>query len=88
MKTYNIATTAGYKGCGVAFATIHNNIVVDLTYIDNLLSADDWDYAIDDDDPAGDIPNVAGEAKIALFAEVNPKLVRGMCSCWQFSVQD
>jgi len=86
MKTYNIATTAGYKGCGQAFAQIANNVVMQLTYINDLLAADDWDYAVDDNDPMGDVPNVKGEQKIATFLKQNPELTRGMCSCWKFCV--
>lgn len=43
METYNISTTAGYKGCGEAFGLIQNDVVTQLTYVDSLLSLEDWD---------------------------------------------
>jgi len=85
MRTYKIKETAGYKGCGPAFAKIEGDIVVELTYVDSLVTLDDWD-CVDDNDPNGDQLRSSGEAKVQLFTIDHPDLVEGMCSCGEFCV--
>jgi len=80
MKTYNISTPAGYARCGEAFATIQNNVVMALSYVGGLLTCNDYD------DLDNGIVSAKGKAKIADFAEANPTMKIGMCSCWKFCV--
>lgn len=87
MKTYKIIETAGYKGCGEAFAEIVRGDVISLNYIDDIVAYDDWANVADDENPYL-LPS--GIDKVNAFIEIQRdngrKLVKGMCSCWQFCV--
>ena len=80
METVKVSTSAGYKGCGGAFAKIQENLVTDLIYADALLDAEkDCDLSSENMDIL-----LSGRKKIEAFAKAHPDLIYGMCSCGEF----
>jgi len=83
MKTYTIKEAAGYKGAGQAFATVENEAVTKLTYIDDLIDAEqDCDMGSENLDL---LPSA--HKKMRDYAKKHPTEIKGMCSCTEFCVQ-
>lgn len=79
---YSVKKSAGYRGCGEAFAIIDNEEVIKLTYVDELVdSLTDCDMGSENLDL---LPS--GITKVTHYAETHASEVKGMCSSGEFCV--